>query len=75
MCLLAVTLMQIYSEKEQAEQGKTQNVHCEEKRGTRKCNGAKSCAQAGKKCKEKPDAKWYKDNDDLRVRFQLSKEN
>lgn len=36
------TLVQIYYEKEKAEQGKIQSVALEEKRSTRKCSGAKS---------------------------------
>ena len=43
--LLVVTFMQIYNEKEQAGQGKMQDVQFEEKRGTRECKGAKSCAK------------------------------
>ena len=40
--------MQIHNGKEQAEQAEIRNVQFEEKRSTRKCNGAKSRAQ-GKK--------------------------
>ena len=40
--------MKIYNEKEQAEQGKTQNVQIEEKRDNRQQNGAKSCVQDDK---------------------------
>ena len=40
--------MQIYNEKEQAEQGKIQNVQFEEKRSTREFNGAESSAQGVK---------------------------
>lgn len=36
--LLVITFMQIYNEKEQAEQRKTQNLQFEEKRSTKKCN-------------------------------------
>ena len=44
MWLLVLTLIEIYKEKEQAEQGKI----FEEKRSTRKWNGAKSCVQGDK---------------------------
>jgi hypothetical protein len=40
-----VILMQIYNEREQAEQGKIQNVQFEKNRNTRKCNQSKSSAQ------------------------------
>jgi hypothetical protein len=46
--LLVLTCMQIFNEKEQAEQEKIENVNLEEKRGTRECNRAKSCAQGDK---------------------------
>ena len=36
--VISGTLMQIYKEKEKAEQGKIQNVQFEEKRSTRKYN-------------------------------------
>ena len=36
----------------------------ETKKGTRKYNGAKSCAQGDKTFKEKPDAKWNKGSGD-----------
>lgn len=45
---LVVTLMEVYNEKVQAEQDKLQNINFEEKRGTRKWNGAKSSVQGGK---------------------------
>ena len=45
MWLLMVTLMQIYNEEEQAEEGKIQNEKFEEKRRTRKCNRAKTSAR------------------------------
>ena len=35
------------------EQGKVQNVHFEEKRATRKCNGAKSHVHGDEQTKEK----------------------
>ena len=40
--LLVFILMKTYNEKEQTEQEKIQNVHFNEKRGTRKKNRAKS---------------------------------
>jgi hypothetical protein len=45
MWLVMFTLLKIYNEKEQAEQVKhfLKKVQFEEKRGTRKWNGAKSC--------------------------------
>ena len=43
--LLVVTLMKIYNEKEQAEQGKLQNVKFEEKRNPSKWHRDKSCVQ------------------------------
>lgn len=42
---LVVTLVQIYKEKEQVEQGKIHNVQFEEKMSTRKYNGAKFSAK------------------------------
>ena len=60
--------MQIYNEMEQAEQGKIQNVQFEEKRSTRKGNGAKSSTQRDKKFKENPNAKWNKGSGDFRAR-------
>ena len=50
--LLVVSLMKIYNEKEQAEQGKLQNVNFEEKKSTRKWNGAKSCVRGDKLIKK-----------------------
>ena len=50
----------MYNEKEQAKQGKLQNTQFAEKRSTRKCDGAESCAQGDKQIKEKPDAKGSK---------------
>ena len=47
-CLLVATLTQIYNEKEQAEQGKMQNVLFEKKRSRRMCNGANASAQGDK---------------------------
>lgn len=52
---------------------KFKNVHFEEKRNTRKCNGAKSSAQGLKKFEEKPDAKWKTESSDLRTRLYPSK--
>ena len=57
----------------QTEQGKIQNIHIEEKGGTRKWNGAKSCIQGDKQIKEKPDIKWNKGCGDLRARSHPSK--
>ena len=57
VCLVMVAmLMWICDGEEQAEQGKLKNVQFEEKRSTRKCNGAKSSAQGDKKFKEKLDS-------------------
>ena len=50
--LLVLTLMKMYNEKEQAEQGKIQNVQFEEKRGTRTLSGAKSCVQGDRQIKK-----------------------
>ena len=36
---------------------KTPNIQFEEKRNTRKCNGAELCAGGDKEIEEKPDAK------------------
>ena len=41
MWLLVASLMQICNQKEQAEQGKIQNIQLEEKRSTRKCKQIK----------------------------------
>ena len=58
LCLLVFTLMPIYNEKEQTEQGKIQNIqNIEEKGGTRKCNGVRSSIEEDKHTKEKLDAK------------------
>ena len=48
MLLLEFVLRKIYNEKEQTEQDKLQNVNFEEKKSTRKWNGAKSCVQGNK---------------------------
>ena len=45
MQLLGFMLIKNYNEKQQAEQGKLQNVNFEEKKSTRKWNGAKFCVQ------------------------------
>ena len=45
------------------------NVQFEEKRSTRKYNGAQSCVQGDKK----PDAKWNKGNGDLSARLHPAK--
>lgn len=51
--IIGVILMQIYSEKEQTEHGKIQNVQFENKRSTRKCNViTESNAQGNKNFKE-----------------------
>ena len=47
-----VTLIKIYSEKEQDEQDKLHNVKFEEKRSTMKWNGAKFCVQGDKQIKK-----------------------
>ena len=41
--VITASMLQIYYEKEQVEQGKIQNVQFEEIKGSRKFNGAKSC--------------------------------
>lgn len=54
--LLMATLMQVYNEKNLAEQGKKiQHVQFEEKRSTKNCNGDTSNAQGDKTFREKPD--------------------
>ena len=45
--------MKIYNEKEQAEQGKIQNVIFEKERNTRTWNAAKSCVQGDKQIKKR----------------------
>ena len=55
---LVASLMQIYNEKEQAEQGKRESVQFVEKRGTRKC----------KQSKEKPNTNCNIRSGDLRAR-------
>ena len=55
--LLEIILMQICNEKEQAKQGKLQNVQFEEERNARKCHGEKSSVQEQKHFKDKPDSK------------------
>ncbi|ERE78459.1 heparan sulfate glucosamine 3-O-sulfotransferase 2-like protein [Cricetulus griseus] len=52
-----MTVEKTYDEKEQAMQGKIQNVQFEEKRSIRKCDGANSSAQEDEKFKENPDPK------------------
>ncbi|KAL6081085.1 hypothetical protein STEG23_005416, partial [Scotinomys teguina] len=54
--MVTAVLTRICNEKEQAKQGKIQNVQLEEKRSTRKCE----------QIKEKADAKWNKGSGDLR---------
>ena len=68
MWLLVVDFTKIYNEKEQAKQGKLQNVQFEEKRVTWKQFGAKSSVQEDKQIKEKPDVKWNKGSGELRTR-------
>ena len=64
--------MQIYNEKEQAEQ--ENNVQFKGKNSkNRKYNGTRSSAQRDKKFKEKPDAKWYKWIGEFRLRSCLAK--
>ena len=46
--LLVVTLMKVDNEKEQAEQGKLENVKYEEKKKHREWIGVKTCAQEDK---------------------------
>lgn len=59
-CPFPIHLPDLYSEKEQVRQEEIQNVQLEEKRSTRKHNGAKFNAQGDKKFKEKPEAEWNK---------------
>lgn len=66
--LLVLTLMKIYNEKNQAEQGILQNVKFKEERNTKKWNGAKSCVQGDKQTK-----KWNKGSGDLRARSHPAK--
>ena len=61
MWLLVVTLMKIYNEKEQAEQGKLQNVNFEEKKSTKKWNRDKFWVQGDTWMK-----KWNKGSGVLR---------
>ena len=68
VCLLVFTFMQIYNEKEQAEQGRIQNVQFEKKGGTRKWNEAKSRVKGDKQIKEKPDIIWDKWSGNLMAR-------
>lgn len=55
MWLPVFTLTHICNEKEQAQKGKIQNAHFEEKGGTRKWDGAKSSVQGDKQIEGKPD--------------------
>jgi hypothetical protein len=68
MWLLVFTLMQIYNETEQSEQGKSQSIEFEGKRDIRNWNATQSCVQDDKKVKEKPDVKCNKGSCDLRAR-------
>lgn len=77
VCLLVVTLMQIYNEKEQAGQGEVQNVQFEKKR---ECTGAKSSAPGDKMFKESLVVNRIKEVVTLRkgptqINFQLVKRN
>lgn len=65
--------MDIYNEKEQAEQGKIQNTQFEEKRSTMNYIGTKYSVQGDTKFKEKSDAQWAKESGDFRVRTHSSK--
>ena len=65
--------MDIYNEKEQAEQGKIQNTQFEEKRSTMNYIGTKYGVQGDTKFKEKPNAQWDKESGDFRVRPHSSK--
>ena len=60
--------MKMYNEKEQAEQGKLQNVNFEEKKNTKKWNGAKFCVQGDKQIK-----KWNKGSGNLKARSHPAK--
>jgi hypothetical protein len=64
--LLVVTLIQIYNEEEQAEQGKAENAQGEGEKGTREWNGAKFCVLANKQIQENPVVKWIKRSGVLR---------
>ena len=68
MWFSVVILIQTYTEKEQAEQGKLQNVQFGEKGDTRNQNGVKSCVHGDKMIKEKLDIKWCKRGGNLTVR-------
>lgn len=68
--LLVASVMEIYNEKEQVEQGKMQNVQIVEERDTRRC----------KQITEKRATNWNKGSGGLRTRpmqlsFQLVKRN
>lgn len=43
-----LTVIKIYNKNKQTKQGKLEDVHYKEKRGNKKCNGAKSCIKGGK---------------------------
>lgn len=70
--LLIVTLMQIYYEKEQAEQEK-KSKKIEEKKNTKKYIEAKSKAQGHKQFKGKPDVKRNKGSEYLKTRLKRGK--
>lgn len=66
-------LMQNYSVKEKAGQREIQRVQFQEKKNTRKCNaGAKFCAQADEKLKERSDSTWSKVTSHFRARPHLA---
>ena len=65
---LVVTLIWSREENEQARRREIQHVQFEEKRGTRKSNGAESSAWGDKKFKQKLAADWNKGGGDLRAR-------
>lgn len=55
-------------EMEQAGQREIENAQFEEKRSTRKYNGANSCAHGDKRFKENPNTKCNKGSGDLSAR-------
>ena len=65
--------MQIYTEKEQAKQGKIQNADFKAKGGIWKYNRANSSAPEDKKFNRKPVPKWNKRSGDLRERAYSAK--
>lgn len=65
--------METYSEKENTEEGKMQDVQFDEKSSTKISIGTKSTVQGDKKLNEKSDAKWTKGSGGLRVRLPTDK--